>query len=416
MGKKVSIKTTTVVVTGTPREVLAANVNRNFLSLHNKGECNVLIKYGGNFGGANNEVQKVTFTPAEAPTSGSFKLKYGENKTAAIEFDAASEAEIEAAIQAVEGCSGVAVSGDFVNGFMFEFAGEQSNTNTPILEVTDNTLATDSTRGAEVQTILFSSTPTEGTYKLGYGTEKTTALDHDSNALAVQTALRLLTGLSDVDVADVPEGFGFTVTFTGTHTDKPMIAFSDNETLFDDTVIVDEVQTLYANMIPTEGSYRLQFKGQITSALDHDASATDIQTALRALSTIGADTTVAGTDLVTGMSITFLGVDASQDQPLVQPYAVDIMRHGEKLRMDVYTTTGGASKASVTASITETTKGVDDTALVGTVETLIQGLAYANEGTPMSPGSKITHSQTIPIDSVWAECDEDEALLEIQEG
>lgn len=512
---RVSVKTTTVTVTGTASEVLAANVDRKFLSLHNKSECNVLIKYGGNFGGANNEIQKITFTPAATPSGGSFKLKYGANKTAAITYDAAADSDIQTALRALAGCSGVVVSGDFANGFTVEYAGAEANTNATLLEVTDNTLVTDDFQAVEVQTIQFSAVPTAGAFKLGYGAGETSELTFESDAAAVQAALRALTGLEAVTVAALVGGDGFVVTFAGTHADKAMITVTENS-LIDETTETDEVQEIYVNMEPTEGTFKLMHKGQTTGALAYNATAEAIQTALRALSTIGADATVSGscfqkvkqvmtytvnvledqpymistathdytytppsgapadettvvaaimalinanaaetfvaslggtaphqtlvltakvageafdseptanmTEATTtannrGMTVTFTGAaDGAENQPMLVPVDVNLIRYGEQLRMDVYANTQGVAAANVTATVTETTKGVDDQSMVGTVTTLTQGLAYANEGTPLAPGAKITASEAVPIDSVWAECDEDSALLEIQEG
>lgn len=57
----------------------------------------------------------------------------------------------------------------------------------------------------------------------------------------------------------------------------------------------NEVQTVTLNGAPSDGTFTLTFRGATTSALDHDNSAAGIQTALRALSTIGGtNVTVAG--------------------------------------------------------------------------------------------------------------------------
>ena len=413
---QVSIKTTTATVTTASQKIIDANVERNFLSLQNKSaENSVLIKFGEDFVPAADEVQHIAFTPAVVPTSGSFKLSYDDVETAAIAYDD-TYSDVQTALRAIPGLEEVEVLGDFENGFDVTFTGTSGHQPMLLLEIVDNTLSTTSTEVDEIQTIAFSSEPTSGTYKLGYGAEKTSALNYNDDAAAVQTALRLLTGLSAVDVAAAGEGFGFVVTFTGSHADAGMITFSDASTLIDETVEADESQKIFANMVPTEGSYRLQFKGEITDELDFDADATAIQTALRALSTVGATTTVTGTDLVSGMTVAFLGVDGAADQPLIQPYAVNLIRYGEQLRMDVYPSSEGVSAASVTHTVTETTKGWEDTDVVGEVTVTTTGVIDDPEGVVMAPGDMQSYSEAVPVDAVYAVCDDDTALVEIQEG
>lgn len=65
-----------------------------------------------------------------------------------------------------------------------------------------------------VYVLAFNETPTGGTYTLGYDDEETSALAYNASAGAVQTALRLLTGLSEVTVTGTYTD-GFTVTMAG---------------------------------------------------------------------------------------------------------------------------------------------------------------------------------------------------------
>ena len=72
---------------------------------------------------------------------------------------------------------------------------------------------------------------------------------------------------------------------------------------------VAEVQTLTPDAVATAGTYTLTYGGETTSALNYNASTTDVQTALNALSTISAigNVTVGGNDLTStsGMTVTF---------------------------------------------------------------------------------------------------------------
>lgn len=76
------------------------------------------------------------------------------------------------------------------------------------------------------------------------------------------------------------------------------------------------VQTLAISGAPTGGNFTLRFKGAPTTGLAHNVAAAAIQSALEALSTIGA-----GNVAVTGsgpFTITFTGALAGKEQPLLE--------------------------------------------------------------------------------------------------
>jgi flagellar hook protein FlgE len=108
------------------------------------------------------------------------------------------------------------------------------------------------------------------------------------------------------------------------------------------TPAVDEVQTISITGLPTGGTFTLTFNGETTSALDFDASAAEIQSALEALSTIGASNVAcAGGDLPgTPVTVTFQGSLAGTDVALIS--------------IDDSGLTGGTTP---TGSVAETTKG-----------------------------------------------------------
>lgn len=102
----------------------------------------------------------------------------------------------------------------------------------------------------------------------------------------------------------------------------------------------NEVQTITTTGTPAGGTFTLTFNGATTGPLVFNESAANIQTALRALSTIGAaEVTCTVGPLPTGVVCTFGGLLANKDLPLIT--------HTDSL-------TGGASPAVV---VTETTKG-----------------------------------------------------------
>lgn len=107
-----------------------------------------------------------------------------------------------------------------------------------------------------------------------------------------------------------------------------------------------EVQTLAVTGTPTGGTFKLQFKGQRTTALDFDSSAAEVVAALEALPSIGTGGVTATGGALPGANvvITFAGNNAARAQPLITVVESAL--------------TGGTTPA---AAVTETTPGVTGT-------------------------------------------------------
>jgi len=105
------------------------------------------------------------------------------------------------------------------------------------------------------------------------------------------------------------------------------------------------VQTITTTGTPTGGTFTLKFRGFETSALAFNESAANIQTALRALASIGSGgVTTSGGPLPTGVVVTFAGIHAQELVPLIT--------------LGQNNLTGGSSP---TVAIANTTPGVDAT-------------------------------------------------------
>ena len=108
-----------------------------------------------------------------------------------------------------------------------------------------------------------------------------------------------------------------------------------------------EVQTLTLTGTPTSGTFKLQFKGQRTAAIQFNAAAAAIVSALEALSTIGTGGVTATGTLATptfAVVVTFAGSQAARAQPLLEVVEAAFV--------------GGTAPA---LTPTETTPGVDGT-------------------------------------------------------
>lgn len=137
---------------------------------------------------------------------------------------------------------------------------------------------------------------------------------------------------------------------------------------------VDEVQTITPSAAPASGTFKLRFDGFTTSALDFDASAAEVQTALNALPSIGAGG-VAVT-LADGVyTVTFSGA-------AVAKRAQNSISVVDSALLD-------SGAAAVTLTVAEGTAGVTATALGALKGALLidttNGVLYQNLGTISAP-------------------------------
>jgi hypothetical protein len=101
-----------------------------------------------------------------------------------------------------------------------------------------------------IQEIVFPSVPVAGTFKLVYDEEETTALAWSSGATAIQTALRLLTGLDDVTVTGSIASQSLIVTFVGITPPALELSITDNSLLDGDSADIEPVITAVEQTLP----------------------------------------------------------------------------------------------------------------------------------------------------------------------
>lgn len=118
----------------------------------------------------------------------------------------------------------------------------------------------------------------------------------------------------------------------------------------------NEVQTVTITGAPTGGTFSLTFKDQTTPALAFNATASAVQTALQALSTVGAgNATVAGS-AGGPYTVTFAGALANTDVETIDP--VGSFTGGTSPAIATAVTTPGGSGAILT--VTDDTTGTTD--------------------------------------------------------
>ncbi|MFZ5560376.1 MAG: DUF4347 domain-containing protein, partial [Pseudomonadota bacterium] len=263
-----------------------------------------------------NETQRFGYS-AEA---GTFKLTYNGQTTAAIAWNATA-ADVETALEALTSVNagGVSVSGTgtYNNPFVFELTDVADKTaagafhqlaavssdlarSDQKLSVSTITEGTGPVR--EIQQIVVDATG--GDFNLTFGSETTGFIDWNADAAAVKAALEALPNVTTVNV-----------TGSGTAADPWLLEFVDHTegsnapelSLFDwtlegntrtgtvttvqegnATAAANEVQRIESAL--TTGKFYLEYDGQRTAAINHDASAADVKAALEALNPVASAT------------------------------------------------------------------------------------------------------------------------------
>lgn len=160
----------------------------------------------------------------------------------------------------------------------------------------------------------LTSTATDGTFTITVNGQTTAALDHDANESTIESAVE---GLSSVGAGNLTvSGSGpFTLTATGDLVNTALSVSVDDDLAVGGTVVLSAVSQGYpAATTPsyeedqnhislltfagsvTGGTFRLRVNGYRTAPIDHDATASEIQTALEALPSIGVGNIIVHSD------------------------------------------------------------------------------------------------------------------------
>ena len=125
--------------------------------------------------------------------------------------------------------------------------------------------------------------PTTGTFTIAYGGQYTADIDHDASSAQVKNALESLSSIGTVAVArdDLDTGYRWTISFTNMVGNLPLMVASDYRY---------EIQRLW-----TEGGTPTPLSGMIliyygndSTAVNYDATASELEAALTAMPSIGA--------------------------------------------------------------------------------------------------------------------------------
>jgi len=136
---------------------------------------------------------------------------------------------------------------------------------------------------------------------------------------------------------------------------------------------VNAVQTLSVTGSPDGGSFTLTFGGKTTTAIAFNAAASDVQTALQALSSIGAGNVICTGGPLPGANVTITFANSLAGQPQ------STITHTDSL-------TGGTNPAASVTSATSGVWGSYRTALPGALLLdTANGFIYKNTGDQFTP-------------------------------
>ncbi len=217
------------------------------------------------------EVQTATVAVGAGPdtaTGGTFRLRWptqflnGIARILTSQWFAhdASAATIQAALRAKFNDVALTVSGTMASAVAVTF-GEVGPKQ--LFEVESRMT---NTAGAEVQTLTPSATPTEGTFKIKFGTLKTAAIDFDATAGEIQTALRLLTGFGAVTVAGTL-ATTVVMTLTGVDGDANLATIAESTLQIAGT---GEEQKIAFSGTPDEGAFTVLLGAEESPSVTFD--------------------------------------------------------------------------------------------------------------------------------------------------
>jgi hypothetical protein len=399
-------------------EALAANPARTYLSVQNKSNAEAVVKLkvdGSNFIQAQDGVQVIGFS--SAPTEGTFKLRLVDQTTAELDFEDDADA-VEAALEALSnvGVGNVDVTGDFATGFTVEFKGALANTPMAALEVVEHDTLLDTGNQVEhVQVISFSHKPEAGTFRLLLGEAETPDLAFDASTATIKAQVNALGG-AQVGSVSRDAGTG-ALTFNFAPGGVPTLAVTEN-TLTNNDAQASSVQKIYAAPVPASGAFKLMFGAETTAAIPYNATAEQVQDAIRDLPSVDeGNVAVAGDDLSAGFTVTFQAALAGQALPALIPTQNSLAdAGGEECRVDVVQHTAGGDLSACEPTVALEAEG-DPGAVTVTLEVTAVGGTQPNEGIELLAGeTKEFRQPEVPLDKIYLVANVNNTPVEIVEG
>lgn len=199
---------------------------------------------------------------------------------------------------------------------------------------------------------IYIARATGGTFTLRFQGETTAAIDFDATAAEVQTALEGLAVIAPGDVVVTDIQAGWRVTFAGNYSalDVPQLVVDYSgltggtcsvsvTSIAEGVAPTNEVQIVSLPGGPTGGTFTLSLNGITTGNIAWNASASAVQTALRAVLGSNEVSCTGGALPGTAVTVTFQGDLGGQNLPLMVADGTNLT--GASVAMSISTTTGG---------------------------------------------------------------------------
>ena len=291
-----------------------------------------------------NAIQTLYFT--EIPDAGSFKIKIGLLETADIDWDDAA-ADIQTKIRALTGYDDVTVTGTYGTGFVITFAGDSGEQEQPEITIEDNTLFKSATAvnvnvvytqdGAPAQGLGSATCTQNGPIPAPANT--LTVIDSPISGWdSVTNPLDVIPGAFEENDTEAIERRNNLLASQGNGpiqsiVQKVLLIEGVQSAIGFENLSEAALQLITFESIPTAGTYQLFINGVATSALAYNATAAQIQTAIRNLPSF--NTVLVSGDYQFGFTVDFNGSNGGQPQPLIlalnntlvdgiSPVAIDI--------------------------------------------------------------------------------------------
>lgn len=170
---------------------------------------------------------------------------------------------------------------------------------------------------------------------------KEVVVDADTGKVVAAHLTDVVTDETSADAVQVPDADVYP-TANATELDPLAVHSATDPTTAinpDQTVDTNEVQTVTITGSPTGGTFTLTFSGSTTAAINYNAAASTVQTALRAIDSIdGANVSVSGS-AGGPYTVTFIGELAATN--VAQMTATSSLTGGTSPGVTIATTTAG---------------------------------------------------------------------------
>lgn len=177
--------------------------------------------------------------------------------------------------------------------------------------------------------------------RLDVSTGKFTKANSTSEAEARVYGVATKTAAAGTPVTAIRKGVMDGFDLSALDYDEPVYLSNTDGALSDGDPSQNEQQTVTLNNTPTGGTFTLTFDGQTTSAIAYNAAASAVDTALEALSTIGAGNVAVSGSNGGPYTVEFTGALADENVPAMTANGASLTGAGDQPTVTIATAQAG---------------------------------------------------------------------------